>query len=192
MQDKAKLKLKTAEIMQKCKEKIMQKARKDNISVNEATFSTGQETMYLVEQAKQLLGNMQFSDSECRSDWLDRYIQDVPIDDVNLENVILYKVKVNNVEVKALYDTSMSISVMAKCFFDRLQNRPKLVRFNRSISGAGGEALIPVGECFIQLQISKRTFQDRVIVIENLKYNYILGQLLHRNKKVWYRLLNYR
>ena len=38
MQDKAKFKLKTAEIIQKCKDNIMQKARKDNISVNETTF----------------------------------------------------------------------------------------------------------------------------------------------------------
>ena len=37
-QDKAKFKLKIAEIMPKCKDKIMQKARKDNVSVNEATL----------------------------------------------------------------------------------------------------------------------------------------------------------
>ena len=53
----------------------------------------------------------------------------------------------------------------------------------RSISGTGGEALIPVGECFIQLQISKSTFQDRVIIIDSLKCNYILGQVLHRNNR---------
>ena len=169
--------------MQKCKDKIIQKAKKDNISINEATFSTGQESTYSVEQAKQLSGNMQFSDCEFRSDWLDRYIQEVTIDEINLANVILYRVKVNNLEVEALYDTGMSISVMSKHFFDRLQNKPKLIRCNRSISGAEGEALVPVGECFIQLQIGKRTFQDKVIVIENLKCNYILGQVLHRNNR---------
>ena len=78
---------------------------------------------------------------------------------MNLENVILYKLKVNNIEVEALYDIGTSIGVMSKCFFDRLQNKPKLVRCDRSISGTGGEALITVGECFIQLQISKRMFQ---------------------------------
>ena len=46
----------------------MQKARKDNVYVNEANFSTGQESTYSVEQAKQLLGNMQFSNSESSSD----------------------------------------------------------------------------------------------------------------------------
>ena len=92
---------------------------------------------------------------------------------MNLESVILYKIKANNVGVETLYDTGTSISVMAKHFFDRLQNRPKCIRCNRSISGAGGKALIPVGKCFIQLQIGKRTFQNRVIIIEILKHNYI-------------------
>ena len=54
MQDKAKLKLKMTEIMQKCKDKVVQKARKENVSINEATFSTGHESMYSVEQAKEL------------------------------------------------------------------------------------------------------------------------------------------
>ena len=170
--------------MQKCKDKIIQKARKNNISINEATFSTSQESTYSVEEAKQLLGNMQFSDSESGSDLLDRYIQEVTIDEINLANIILYKVKVNNLEVESLYDTGTSISVMSKHFFDRLQNKPKLIRCNRSISGAGGETLIPVGKCFIQLQIGKRTFQDRVIIIENLICNYILGQGLHRNHRL--------
>ena len=42
---------------------------------------------------------------------------------------------------------------------------------------------MPVGEWFIKLQVGKRTFQDRIIVIENLKCNYILGQVLHRNTR---------
>ena len=99
------------------------------------------------------------------------------IDEINLANVILYKVKVNNLEVEALYETGMPISVMSKCFFDKLQNKPKLIGCNRGISGAAGEALVPVGECFIQLQIGKRTFWDRFIIIENLKCGYILGHV---------------
>ena len=54
--------------MQKCKDKIIQKAKSDNVSIKEVTFSTSQELTYSVEQAKQLLGNMQFSDSESRLD----------------------------------------------------------------------------------------------------------------------------
>ena len=66
-----------------------------------------------------------------------------------MENVILYKVRVNNLETDALYDTGVSISVMSKQFFEKLQNKPRLIKCKRNISGAGGEALVPVGECFI-------------------------------------------
>ena len=53
-QDKAKYKLKTSDIVQKYKDKIIQKAKKDNVSISEATFSTSQESTYSMEQAKQL------------------------------------------------------------------------------------------------------------------------------------------
>ena len=67
--------------------------------------------------------------------------------------------------MEVLYDTGTAISVMSKHFLDKFQNRPKLIKCHRHISGAGGEALVPVGECFIQLQIGKRIFRERVIVI---------------------------
>ena len=40
--------------------------------------------------------------------------------------------------------------------------------------------LRPVGKCFVQLQIGKKVFRDRVVVIENLCHKYILGHVLHR------------
>ena len=40
--------------------------------------------------------------------------------------------------------------------------------------------LRPVGECFVQLQIGKKVFRDRVVVIKNLRCKYILGQVLHQ------------
>ena len=95
--------------------------------------------------------------------------QEVTIDEVNLDNAILYRVKVSNLEVESLYDTGASISIMARHFFERLHNKPKVIKCTRNLSGAGGEALVPAGECFIQLQIGKKTCRDRVIVTENLK-----------------------
>ena len=95
-------------------------------------------------------------------------MQNVIVDEVGSENAILYKVKVNGVEVEALYDTGASISVMSKWFLDRFQNKLKLIKCNWNISGAGGKALVPLGECSIQLQIGKRTFCTRVIAIGNL------------------------
>ena len=84
-------------------------------------------------------------------------MQNIAIEEVNSENAILYKVKVNNIEEEALYDMGASISIMSKCFLDRFQNKPKLIKCHRNMSGAGGKALVPLRKCFIQLQIGKRT-----------------------------------
>ena len=120
--------------------------KKGSITVNKAVFSDTQESTYSVEQ---LLGNLQPSGS--KSDWLDGCIKQVTINEVGLGNVIIYKVRVNNIEIDALYDTGVSIRVMSKWFFHKLPNKPKLIQCNRNISGAG-EALIS-GECFIQLSV---------------------------------------
>ena len=42
---------------------------------------------------------------------------------------------------------------------------------------------MPTRECFVQLQIGKKMLEDRVIVIENVRCNYILGQVLHRSNR---------
>ena len=43
-------------------------------------------------------------------------------------NAILYKVRVNNTVVEALYDTGTSISVISHQFFNKLENKPKLIK----------------------------------------------------------------
>ena len=75
------------------------------------------------------------------------------------------------------------MSVRPYRFFKNLDNKPKLIPCIRSISGAGRGVLTPVGECFISVQISSKGSRDRAIVIENLKRNYILGQMLHRDNR---------
>ena len=87
---------------------------------------------------------------------------------------------VNDVPVNALYDTCMSISCLAKWFFNTLPMKPKLIPCNWYIAGMGGETLKPVGKCFVHLQIGRRIFRDSVVVIKNLRHKYILGQVLHR------------
>ena len=76
-----------------------------------------------------------------------------------------------------MYDTGKSVSMVSH--LNKLVNKPKLIKCNRTIVEAGGGTLIPVGECFVQLQIGNKIFRVRVIVIENLR-GYILGQVLHR------------
>ena len=69
---------------------------------------------------------------------------------------------------------------MSSKFYNLLETIPTLINCNRSVSGVGGGVLISIEECSILVQISNKVFRDRVIVIENLKRNYILGQVLHR------------
>ena len=64
--------------------------------------------------------------------------------------------------------------------FNKLENKPKLIKHNRTVSEGDRGKHIPVGECFAQLQIRKKIFRDRVTFIENLTRDYILGQVLHR------------
>ena len=72
---------------------------------------------------------------------------------------------------------------MLNRFFNKLEDKPKLIKHNRSISGAGRGSLILVGECFVQLQIANTLYRDTVIVIENLTRDYILGKVLHRTNR---------
>ena len=90
-----------------------------------------------------------------------------------------YCIKLKNTGIEALYDTGASFSVMSQRYFNKLKSRPKLVKCNRTISEAGGGTL-PVGECFVQLQIGNKIFRDRIIFIEILTRDYILDQVLHR------------
>ena len=146
--------------------------------INEASFTALPEMTCLIEQMEQLLGNLQLSDY---SNGLDRYPWQVTADEVYHGHIIKNKVAVNNVPVNVLYDTGALMTCMAKRFFDTLLIKPKLTPCHRYIAGTEGEALRPVGKCFVQLQMGKRVFRDMVVVIKNLRHKYILGQVLHRS-----------
>ena len=51
----------------------------------------------------------------------------------------------------------------------------------RTLRGAGGEALIPKGECFLQIKIGKQTFRDRLAFINNQNCDYIIGTVIQRS-----------
>ena len=61
--DKAKYKLKTADLARKYKSKFRQAAKNDSISVNE--IASAPELTYQLEQVEQLLGTLRHSDSKC-------------------------------------------------------------------------------------------------------------------------------
>ena len=102
------------------------------------------------------------------------------VDKVCQGHVIKYKVIVNDMPVDTLYDIGASMSCMVKRFFDTLAMKLKLIPCNQSIAGVRGKILRLLGEWFIHLQIGKIIFRDQVVVIDNLRHKYILGQVLHR------------
>ena len=121
--------LNRANIARKYKKRLLKNAKKINISINEAAFSNNpQESMYTIEQAEQLIRGMQLSDTGSDSHLLETVIKEVTIDEVNLDNAILYKVKINNTKIEALYDTGESMIVMWQQFFNKLENKPKLIK----------------------------------------------------------------
>ena len=70
-------------------------------------------------------------------------------------NPILYRVRVNDQPTTALFNTGASMSVISTMFFNSLKHKPKIIKCSRKLKGAGGEALIPKGECFPQIKVGK-------------------------------------
>ena len=89
--------------------------------------------------------------------------------------------RVNDQTVIALFDTGTSMSVISIKLFNSLKHQPKILQCNQTLRGAGGEALIPKGECFLQIKIGKQTFRDRVVIINILNCNYIIGTVIQRS-----------
>ena len=89
--DKDKYNLNRANIAQKYKERLLKNAKKSIISIHEVALSKKtQESTYSIEQAEQLIGGMQLSDTGSYSNWLETVIKDITIDDLNSDNAILY------------------------------------------------------------------------------------------------------
>ena len=65
--------------------------------------------------------------------------------------------------------------------FDSLKHKPKILKCSRTLRGAGGEAPIPKGECFLQIKLGKQMFRDRVVIINNLNLDYIICAVMQRS-----------
>ena len=73
------------------------------------------------------------------------------------------------------------MSIISTKFFNSLIHKPKITACRRILGTADGEALILKGECFLQIKIGKQIFRDRVIIVENLSHNYIIGTAMIRS-----------
>ena len=88
---------------------------------------------------------------------------------------ILYKIQATGVRIIALFDMGADMSIISSNFFSSIINKPKVFRCNRKVRSVGGDSLVSIGECFIELKIGKRVLKDRVIIIQNLHRDYIIG-----------------
>ena len=68
-----------------------------------------------------------------------------------------------------LFDTSAGMSIMSSRFFRSIINKPKVFRCNRQIRSVGGDTLMLMGECFIDLKIGNKRLKDRAIIIKKPK-----------------------
>ena len=102
----------------------------------------------------------------------------------NDTSTILYKVRVNDQTATALFDTGVSMSVFCTRFFDSLKHKPKYYNAVGHFREAGCEALIPKGECFLQIKIGKQMFRDKVVMMNNLNLDYIIGTAIQRSYHV--------
>ena len=129
-------------------DKLKLGARKNSININETYFENEEDNNqgnYSEEQAKELCKLL-----DTNSKWLN--VRAVHVNEVGDDtSPILYKVRVNDQPATALFDTGASISLISTRFFDSLKHKLKILKCNRTLRGAGGEVLIPKGECFLQI-----------------------------------------
>ena len=55
---------------------------------------------------------------------------------------------------------------------------------NRQIRSVGGDPLVLMSECFVDLKIGKRILRDRAIIIKNLSRDYIIGVAIQHATKM--------
>ena len=165
---KVKYKCTTQQVKQNLQGGLKLGAKKNSICVNEAYFKNEEDDdagNYSEEQAIELCKLL-----DTDSEWLN--IREEHVNEVGDDtSLMLYKVRVNNQPAIALFDTGASMSVISSKLFDSLQHKPKILQCNQTLRGAGGEALIPKNECFLQIKIGKQMFSDRVVIINNLNHN---------------------
>ena len=94
---------------------------------------------------------------------------------------ILYRVRVNDQPATVMFDTGASMSVISARFFNCLKHKPKIIKCNRTLRGARGEALMPKCECFLQVKLDKQTFKDIIVIVHNINHDYIIGTAIQRS-----------
>ena len=152
-QDKDKYKHTKQHVKQSYQNMLKLGAKKINISINEAYFENEEDDNpgnYSEEQVEELCKLL-----DTDSEWL--HIKEVYVNEVGDDtSLILYRVRVNDQPAMTLFNIGAGMSVISTRFFDSLKCKPKIIKCSRTLRGAGVEALIPKGKCFLQIKIGKK------------------------------------
>ena len=81
----------------------------------------------------------------------------------------LYHVQIGELEVAALFGTGASIIAILSKFFRSIHHQPKMIPKNRKIVSADSNSLGPLGEVRVKFQLCKVVFNNRFIILDNLK-----------------------
>ena len=96
----------------------------------------------------------------------------------------LYHVKIGELKVAALFDTGASINAISLKFFRSIHHQLKMIPMNRKVVSADSNSLGPVGEVHIKFQLGKGVFNNRFVILDNLKRDMILGFTWQSNYKI--------
>ena len=81
----------------------------------------------------------------------------------------LYHLQIGKLKTAALFDTGTSINAISSKFFRSIHQQLKIIPTNRKVVSVDGDSLGPVGEVHLKFQLGKVIFNDRFIILDNLK-----------------------
>ena len=119
-------------------------------------------------------------------DWLHGpHTDTATINEVFIEGVhALYNIQIGELKVAALFDTGASINATSSEFFRSIWHQLKVIPMNRKVVLADSDSLGPIGEVHIKFELGKIVFDVRFIILNNLKWDIILGLPWQINYKI--------
>ena len=81
----------------------------------------------------------------------------------------LYHLQIGKLKTKALFETGASINAISSKFFRSLQQQFKVIPTSRKVVLADGDSLGPIGEVHLKFKLGKVVFNDRLVILNNLK-----------------------
>ena len=86
----------------------------------------------------------------------------------------LYKVQIGELHTDALFNTGALVNEISFKFYSKMQWL-KILPTSRKVVSADSNSLGPIGEVHLRFKIGKVVFNDRLIILNNLQCDIILG-----------------